>query len=832
MDVVYEELDEAKAEIERLREQCRVKTELSEGLKRANSEEASKNKEASSRLEKLSQKLEEKDHELADAMKMSEDFKSSLTEKERIIRDLSSRYDKLRFDCNEKLHNLEEENRALGLSLDEANGKNMDQERTVCALRQELEGIKTVLSVSKNKSLETSKISKEFSDREDGFSKLEDENRRFEDRLKWKTEQFSHLQEAHDKLKNEFQKSEKEWENDRSGLVGVISGLETNLESQTRISRDLEYRLQMCNQALAHSESKRKTLEVQLSESKTCFDNICAEYDDARSGFENLSAKRDKDIATLRSCLSTKEILYKEMEYQFRKLEQEKQELSVSLKELQEAQIHEGGFSSASKLQKKLKSLESLHKSCEVSLKARESEWTSQMDKLSEELNCCRSELKNRDVTLGELKKELQSCDSLMLKLEVMNHEYSLTQLVLKSEFSEAQLRFFDDRSHLNLQNKKLQQDILVLVEQIESKKAAIVSVEKDLEEEREKVSSLSKRVQVLEELQSPLQKEVERLKGMLENCQLESQEHVALIEGDLKKVCDALGRANEELYDKFCEASEIEFELMIWKSLAGKLEEILKQNKQMRGEMEASLLSQTEIELTLKQEKESLRQQLEGLQLQLDEINEEKGKEETLHQIVEEKDQRIFDLQQLVASLEQEFETSSNSFSSKLSQMQKEIHILRESGEKIKEAEICKEMEIQEKNIMIKELGKELLNSEMKTQEIRDELESKIVEIHTLQNRLRVADAAIKNTIQLSSEKEDVINRMGCLYQRMQQITREDQQLMENWGKLVKTLSADSQQRRNDNQENTTPIKFRQTKPEEVLHEDQRPPFRPINFS
>lgn len=48
----------------------------------------------------------------------------------------------------------------------------------------------------------------------------------------------------------------------------------------------------------------------------------------------------------------------------------------------------------------------------------------------------------------------------------------------------------------------------------------------------------------------------------------------------------------------------------------------------------------------------------------------------QTLHQLVEERDQRIHNLQQLVASLEHEFESSTASFSSRLSRMQEEMNI------------------------------------------------------------------------------------------------------------------------------------------------------------
>ncbi|KAL0461435.1 UNVERIFIED_CONTAM: hypothetical protein Slati_0031100 [Sesamum latifolium] len=886
MDGVYEELDEARAEIEKLREEYRIKAGLAESLKRAHNEQLSKNKEASSKLEKLAQELSEKDYEISTARGMCEELKSSLMEKESIIKNLSSAHDRLRVDCNEKLRRCEEENKALASALDDANAKNMDQERLISALKQEVEGVNRLLSFSQKKCSETenrTEVSKESGQREDVFVKLEEESRKFEDQLKWKKEQFGHLEEAHKKLRNEVRMKEKEWEKEKAELLDGMSSLEMKLESQTRISQDLQHRLEMCNQALAHAESKRKLLEIQLLESRTSFDSVCAEYEDAKLNFENLTAQRDQEIASLRSSLGTKEILYREMEYQFKKLEQEKHELLVSVKELQEAQIRVAGTSSSSKLQNKLKSIEQVHKGCSTNLKAKESEWRSQMEKLSEELNCCRSALKSRDTSLNELNRELEACDSLILKLELLNQETSLVLLVLKSEFREAQLRLADNRSCMDLKNIQMQENVNELLEQLENKKAALSSVQQDLEEEREKVVTLSKKVQTLEELQLPLQKELERLKEMLKEsktCQLQSEEQVLQIQSDLEKVHDALDRANGELYEKFCEANQIEFELQIWKSIAEQLEENLKQNHQMRREVEASLLAQTEVELNLKQEKESLSHQLEekekeidDLQQQLVEVNEsvkvvenagaetetsfgnaeggqkEKHGAENLHQLVEEKDQRIYDLQQLVASLEQEFDSSTASFSSRLSQMQTEMNGLRKSWEQIKAAEVFKEVEIQEKNMMIVELETDLGSSKTKIQEMESQLEKKELElrrlVHELEAKISTSDETIKklteNSMNLSSENKNLVNSMDSLSERMERLTAEDMQLMESLGKIVQAIdvSRPSQPGFNsDDEDDDDPVKENMSiivssplmKRVEAIHDNERSPLRAIN--
>ncbi|KAL0423156.1 UNVERIFIED_CONTAM: hypothetical protein Sradi_0850400 [Sesamum radiatum] len=366
--------------------------------------------------------------------------------------------------------------------------------------------------------------------------------------------------------------------------------------------------------------------------------------------------------------------------------------------------------------------------------------------------------------------------------------------------------------------------------------------------------------------------------------CQVQTEEQVLQIQSDLEKVHDALDRANGELYEKFCEANQIEFELQIWKSIAEQLEENLKQNHQMRREVEASLLAQTEVELNLKQEKESLSHQLEekderidNLQKQLVEVNEsvkvvenagaetetsfgiaeggrqiEKHEAENLHQLVEEKDQRIYDLQQLVASLEQEFDSSTACFSSRLSQMQTEMTGLRKSWEQIKAAEVFKEMEIQEKNLMIVELENDLGSSKTKIQEIEVQLEKKELELRRLvcelEAKISTSDKTIKklreNSMNLSSENKNLVNSMDSLSERMERLTAEDMQLMESLGKIVQAIdvSRPSQPGFNSDDEDDydDPVKENMsiivssplTKRVEAIHDNERSPLRAIKLN
>nr|KYP40892.1 Uncharacterized protein At4g38062 family [Cajanus cajan] len=455
MAKVYEELDEAKAEIEELKAELRAKTDSFENLKKSYNAQVNQIQEAKSKAERQDQKLFQQAYEISETKSVCEDLKEDLNKKESIIKHLSAANDKLRVDCNDKFKRWEEEKRGLVLALEEANEKSQNQEQQNYLYKQEIERLKGCLSVSKEKCFETEKkikVSKELRERDDLFQKLEEESRRVEEQLKWKKEQFNHLEEAYEKLRDQFKSSKKEWEMEKSTLLDEISSLQTKLDSQIRISEDLQHQLQSCHQALAHVESQKKRLEVEVSNLKVELDNASNEYQDARLQLDCLNTDRDKDIADLRYLLKTKEAYHKESKYRIEKLEQENQELRTSLKELQEAQIQEAGASySQSKLRSKLRNLEQTHKECASTLKAKEAEWSFKLKQLTEDLNICQ-ELET------SLLAQVDVCERLKQEKNI---------LVFKLEEKERTLDY-------------LQQDVVLLEHEPRTRGESAVSSESD----------------------------------------------------------------------------------------------------------------------------------------------------------------------------------------------------------------------------------------------------------------------------------------------------------------------------------------------------------------
>ncbi|KAH1113660.1 hypothetical protein J1N35_007038 [Gossypium stocksii] len=111
-------------------------------------------------------------------------------------------------------------------------------------------------------------------ERDDLLDEVEKGRRKVEDELKWKKEQFKYLEEAHEKLLDQFKVSKHEWEQEKSALLDEVSLLKTRLDSQIWTTGHLENRLKLCNQVLAHEETRRKYLEAEISELKMRFGNI------------------------------------------------------------------------------------------------------------------------------------------------------------------------------------------------------------------------------------------------------------------------------------------------------------------------------------------------------------------------------------------------------------------------------------------------------------------------------------------------------------------------------------------------------------------------------
>ncbi|XP_026456834.1 uncharacterized protein At4g38062-like [Papaver somniferum] len=587
MEKLIKELDDAKGKIEKLEAECQTKEDLSERLKRARDEQVAKIREANLEIDKQARELSAKTADFLDTKQMYEDIKNSMDEKESAVKHLRAVNEKLRSDYEEKLEKLEGDTRKLLVALDESNMKSEEQEQKVNSFKEEIAGLKELLNVTKKKCSEAEQRangSKDLRKREDMCIQLEEENSKFKDQLKWKMEQFEHLQEAHNKIQDEFRLSKKEWAKEKSNLIDEISSSQTSLNSQIRISESLQSRLEMCNQALAHEESRRKLLEVQLSESKQSYENVFADYQEANSKVDILTAQRDEEIASLRNSLGTKQTLSKEMEFRIGQLEEENRELRGSLKEFQEARIQDAGAaSSLLKIRNKLKGLEQVHKECSVNLKARESELALeekqvqdlQMElehttskilhlKLNNEemsvllnklsgleqvhkecsvhLKARESELDLKEKQIQDLQMELEQCNMTILQLKLDNEEMSVLLMVYKSGFSDAQSNLSNSKAATELCDFEKEEQIARLMEQLDEKNSSLEKAYAEMEECRQTVTSLEKKIESLNA------SNMSNSKVEMELHSKEKDEKIADLIGQLEEKKNSLLKAYDEI--------------------------------------------------------------------------------------------------------------------------------------------------------------------------------------------------------------------------------------------------------------------------------------------
>ncbi|KAE9614470.1 hypothetical protein Lalb_Chr05g0228511 [Lupinus albus] len=811
MDKVYEELDEAKTEIEKLKAELRDKTDSFERLKKSHDVYVTQTQEAKYKAENLDEELLKKADEIAEAKQMCEDVKVNLHRKESLIKDLSGANDKLRADCDDKFRMWEHEKGGLVSALEEANEKAENQEQQIYVYRQEIESLRGCLSVSKKKFSEMEKhlkASVERSERDEMFHKLEEEKRKLEDQLKWKKEQFKHLEEAHEKLRDQFRSSKKEWEMEKSALLDEIYSQQIKLDSQIRLSEDLRHRLQSCNQALAHVESQKKRLEVEVSGFKAQYDNASSEYQDARLQLDSSNSKHDEDIADLRYSLTTKEARYKESKYRIKKLEQENQELKMSIKELQEAQIQ---AYSHSKLRSKLRNLEQVHQECAPALQAKEAEWNFQYEQLTGELNSCRSELETKRTAIEGLKMdlershkecastlkdkeavwnfqlkqltgELNSCRSLLdakitaveelkmelershsvtIEMKLLNEEMTVMLLVLKQGISEAQLKLANHKDEKDLTNREREEKYFQLVKQLELKDAALASVQNDINEEHERVACLTRQVESFEfntELQHSLQIEIDMYKEMLDEstmCQMRLEEKVMMMEHDSKEqieeVLDALDSANIELHEIIRERNEMELELQIWKSFVERLQSDLEESHVMRKELETALLAQVD-------DGESLKQNVD-------------------------------ELMQHVTSLERQFTKSATTFSSQIDKKEAEINLIPEACDKITACQTLAAFEIEEKKS-----EEEIEGKQLEVKEFNDQVETELGKSSTLIKKLKMENRnLLENAARLSLERENLLSFVQGLGDKVCEFSSADTKLMDMLRSMVQSFENDA---------------------------------------
>jgi chromosome segregation ATPase len=620
MEEMRKELGDRRAEVESLAAELRAK---SDRLKHATADQDAKLHEARAEAERRAWEA---------ASEQCGQLTSRLTEKEQALRQLCVAHEKLKGTLREKTEELEAGKRELVAALENSENKRQEQETTLRARDGEIARLRGLLSEKERKCSDAEQqawASREVMMRDDMLVKLEEEKAAVEGKLKWKTEQFRHLEDALKKVQDDFEAAKREWGSDRSNLVDRIIALETELDSKTRIAEDFRSRLEMCSQALSREEGRRKRVQAEMSELRHLYGNVVSEFEEARSTIESLTAKRDGEIAALRGTLAEKGVILKEMGYSKAHLEQENEDLRSSLKEYQEAQI--GGADavvSLKDLREKFRALEHTHRSCTAKLRDKESEWRIQMEKLGSDLDGCLSKLDSRDILVSELQDELQHSNRSLEQQTLESWEASVLLAVLQSKLNH--LCSYIDAIKLNMQHhyENLEKEIAASKKQLEDKNYVVVQLQGEQKQQSEAIAKLHGRIEELEYMEQEHEKmqiELNEYKEMLENrsrdvycLKDEASDKERSLQEELRKALGALHEANFALADRKNELNQLELNLHQQKQaiehlekLRSDMETVLKvymdDNCILKRDLDAALAVKMQTEELLREEKVKL---------------------------------------------------------------------------------------------------------------------------------------------------------------------------------------------------------------------------------
>ncbi|KAI3938817.1 hypothetical protein MKW92_025474 [Papaver armeniacum] len=774
--------------------------------------------------------------ELDDVKDERDKLKDELRIKESAVKHMCSANDKLRSDYGQKLQKLEGDNKILLIALDESNVKRNEQDQKICTFKQEIEGLKELLRVSKKKCCEAEErgvnVSKQLGKREDMCIKLEEENVKYKEQLKWKKEQFDYLEEAHKKMQDEFQLSKKKWAKEKLNLIEEISTLSTSLDSQIRISESLQSRLEMCNHALAREESRRKLLEVEVSELKQCNESVLADYQEEKTKVESMTAKRDEEIAPLRNSLGAKQTFSKEMEFRISHLEEENRVLRGSLKEFQEAQIQDAGAgSSLLKIRNKLKGLEKVHSECSMNMKARESEFVSQTEKLMVNLNDCKSELDSKCKLIQELQMELELWSSATLQLKVDNEEMSLLLVMYKSGFADAQSNLMNPEAQMKLCDSERRENIARLMEQLEEKNSSLTKAYAEIENGRKTAALLLKKIESLDASNMSNSKTEMELYSKMKEAQIAHlMEELDQKNDSLLKACDEiekyrgisaslekkieLFRASEQQYSvvqnefERCKTIQVvgELDIQVKNFMIIELEEEI-HNLQQKLELQDKSM------LCSDQNEKHLEAALELKQLEIEKVQDQPGNQgRSLEGVIEKLESEKILLRDEIVMLTSEkkdflnllgdFSDRVNGFSDKGTELMARLENTMQSISKASELDfqvksltiIELEEEICKLQKQLELLDKSMLYSKQNEEHLEAALEMKQSEIKEVQNQLgnqvRTCEGVIEKLeyektllrdeiVKLTSEKKDILELLGDFSDKLDEFSDRDTELM-----------------------------------------------------
>lgn len=167
-------------------------------------------------------------------------------------------------------------------------------------LKRALQDVENTLSEESALRFKAECALKECKVREKSLLKLEQDGKVLQAEVKWRNEQFESLENAHNKLKDQFHDGLNMWASEKTALLKEIEILTEKVQSREIVIHDLLSQVKLTQQSLAHEENCRKLLEFQLADAKAGYDSMSAEYVAVQAILDNLRENSKKELAFLK----------------------------------------------------------------------------------------------------------------------------------------------------------------------------------------------------------------------------------------------------------------------------------------------------------------------------------------------------------------------------------------------------------------------------------------------------------------------------------------------------------------------------------------------------
>ncbi|PKA55298.1 Uncharacterized protein AXF42_Ash003935 [Apostasia shenzhenica] len=445
-------------------------------------------------------------------------------------------------------------------------------------------------------------------------------------------------------------------------LKGILSQTQEKY-SELRAQEPKEMRRR--DEMLADIEQQKAGIENQLKWKSEQFRHLEEAHHKIRDEFHNGRREWESEKSNLLSEVSS---LQESLDAQIRVAEylgsqlqicnqalsheEKNQELLESLKEAHEAQINSVNHCSALKsLQSKFRALEMAHNECSEKLKIRDADWSSQIRRLTEELDLSLFKLNFKDHEICVLERELGDCHCLLMQKIIEYEEVFLSLMLYQSKFTDICCVLWDCDLEVKQIKAKAEERVAQLTEQLESKNAALVRARTEVNERNGQIDLLQKRIEeseLVSENYFSMQKELASYKVLLADsssiieCVKEKAEKKENeFQENLLKASCALDQANSSLFEKVGELKKVELQVHrqgnaisqlenIKSNLESELKRFHHENQEFRRLMDDAILEKLKIEQLLMEERENFRifseekerclHDLEGQKLKLEE--------------------------------------------------------------------------------------------------------------------------------------------------------------------------------------------------------------------